>query len=52
MPTTVPAGDALVYRAALGRSDAAQTPVLDTTDVYEIATETQTQTQAVSWLLG
>ena len=51
-PTNVPAGDALVYQAALSTTDTAQTPVLDTTDLYEIATETQTETQAVSWLLG
>jgi len=51
-PTAVPAGDALVYQAALSTTDAAQTPVLDETDLYEIATETQTETQAVSWLLG
>ena len=49
-PTAVPAGSALVYRAALGTSDQGQTPVLDTTDLYEIATRTVTETQAVSWL--
>jgi hypothetical protein len=50
-PTAVPAGSSLVYRAALSTADQAQTPVLDTTDLYEIATQVTDETQAVSWLL-
>lgn len=51
-PTAVPAGSELAYRAVLTTADQGQTPVLDTTDLYEIATRTVTETQAVSWLLG
>ena len=51
-PTDVPAGDALAYRADLTTGNTAATPLLDATDLYEIATETRTATQAVSWLLG
>jgi hypothetical protein len=51
-PTAVPAGSSLVYRAALGTADQSQTPILDTTDLYEIATQVTNETQAVSWLLG
>ncbi len=50
-PTAVPAGSSLVYRAVLGTVDQSQTPVLDTTDVFEIASQTTSETQAVSWLL-
>jgi hypothetical protein len=51
-PTAVPAGSSLVYRAGLSTADQAQTPVLDTTDLYEIATEVVNESPAVSWLLG
>ena len=50
-PTNVPAGDALVYQAALSTMDAAQTPVLDETSLFEISTEVTNETRAVSWLL-
>lgn len=50
-PTDVPAGASLVYRALLGTSTQAATPILDTTNLYEIATQTTSATRAVSWLL-
>lgn len=50
-PTTVPSGDQLVYRAILTTTDPSATPVLDTTNLYEIATVTTYETRAVSWLL-
>ncbi len=50
-PTDVPAGSQLVYRALLGTSNQTQTPVLDATNLYEIATQTTSQARAVAWLL-
>jgi len=50
-PTDVPSGDELVYRAVLSTTDQAETPVLDSTNVYEIATVVTYETRAVSWLL-
>ena len=50
-PTDVPAGSQLMYRALLGTSNQAQTPVLDATNLYEIATQVSTQSRSVAWLL-
>ena len=51
VPTDVPSGSSLVYQADLTTDNQAQTPVLDITDLYEIQTQTTTDSQAVSWLL-
>lgn len=50
-PTDVPSGSQLVYQAVLGTSEQTQTPVLDETQVFEIASEVTDEAQAVSWLL-
>ena len=52
-PTTVPAGESLVYQAVLSTTNQAATPILDTTNLYQILTETITPTTppAVTWLL-
>ena len=51
VPTDVPAGQALVYRAILQTPDQAETPVLDETQLFEIASEVTDEVRAVSWLL-
>ena len=51
VPTDVPAGQDLVYRAILQTSDQAETPVLDETQLFEIASEVTDEVRAVSWLL-
>ena len=50
-PTKVPAGQQVQYRAVLSTTNATETPVLDATDMYEIATVTYTVADAVSWLV-
>ena len=51
IPTDVPAGQNLVYRATLQTPNQAETPVLDETQLFEIASEVTDEVRAVSWLL-
>ena len=47
---TVPAGDRLCYRLTLATSNPAVTPVVDVTNLYEIATVTSTASQDPAYL--
>lgn len=47
----VPGGNQVVYRLELTTADPAATPVVDTTDLYEIATRTQTLANGMARLI-
>ncbi len=48
----VPAGDQLCYRLILGTSDPTETPVVDVTNLYELATEQTTGSVAALLCVG
>ncbi len=49
--TAVPAGSEVAYRLLLSTSDPSVTPVVDSTDLYEIATETQARSGGMAVLI-